>query len=592
MKKLFSLLISVILILTILSALSACKKDPQHSDDPAPSDSVSDSQSGSDQPAVDPGIDITVGDLRKYVLIVNETSDEEYNAQVSALYNSFNQCFGGFFELKSDYIVEGSDYYKEGELEVLIGSCNRRAYEEIQKEKNIRINDTGYAVYGKKIIIFGTTAEAVGESVKLFTENILSKVSDDDTAVVINSVSDFVLNRATYSVDDFKLNGHPISDYLIVYPSENRQNERGIAEWLRQYISDNCGIKLKVISDKNIDEGKSEIHVGATKKSAEEIAKLSLKDNEYIIRAIDGDTVMVHSGSIAGLVSAIAGFKADLEEAAQGQKVLEMTLAEPIRAVFAEDAIKVMSFNVLTAYPDYDRKMRVVNMVLENAPDIIGMQESALHWMQMFVMPEHSGVFSSIYDVVGEGRDGGSSGEFNPIYYRKDRFTLLDSGTKWLTETPDVVSRYEGSSYNRIFTYAILKDKLTEKTFVAINTHLEHTNSASREYQIASFLKYITETKPFLNDYDIILTGDFNCNSAAKPIKELNNVGFVSTSTVAIKTDNGGTYHGYKDKSSVIDFIFTKGDAIVYEYEVLDYKINGDYASDHHPIISLIEWLR
>ena len=41
------------------------------------------------------------------------------------------------------------------------------------------------------------------------------------------------------------------------------------------------------------------------------------------------------------------------------------------------------------------------------------------------------------YGVIGVGReDGKEKGEYSALWYKKDRFNLLDSGYFWLSETP------------------------------------------------------------------------------------------------------------------------------------------------------------
>ena len=44
------------------------------------------------------------------------------------------------------------------------------------------------------------------------------------------------------------------------------------------------------------------------------------------------------------------------------------------------------------------------------------------------------------YDGIGVGRDDGkTAGEYAPLFYRKDKYEVLDSNTFWLAENPDSV---------------------------------------------------------------------------------------------------------------------------------------------------------
>ena len=68
-----------------------------------------------------------------------------------------------------------------------------------------------------------------------------------------------------------------------------------------------------------------------------------------------------------------------------------------------------------------------------------------------------NGNLGELYASVGQGRDGGVDGEYSAIFYNKTKFSVLESGTKWLSDTPDKVSKVPESSLNRIFTYALLQ---------------------------------------------------------------------------------------------------------------------------------------
>ena len=47
------------------------------------------------------------------------------------------------------------------------------------------------------------------------------------------------------------------------------------------------------------------------------------------------------------------------------------------------------------------------------------------------------------------------------IFYLKDKYELLDSGTFWISETPDEESKYADAGCNRICSYVVLQNKTT-----------------------------------------------------------------------------------------------------------------------------------
>ena len=86
------------------------------------------------------------------------------------------------------------------------------------------------------------------------------------------------------------------------------------------------------------------------------------------------------------------------------------------------------------------------------------------------------------YDHVGVGRDDGKhGGEHEPIFYKRDRFELLDSGDFWISQTPDVAgSRGWDAALPRVCSYARFRDKLTKRRFWYFNLHMDHIGVEAR----------------------------------------------------------------------------------------------------------------
>ncbi len=141
-------------------------------------------------------------------------------------------------------------------------------------------------------------------------------------------------------------------------------------------------------------------------------------------------------------------------------------------------------------------------------PDSIGMQEVTLAWKDTF----ERFVFNDSYAGVGEGRS--DSYEACLLYYRVDKYELVDSGTFWLSDTPDVKgSLFPESLYPRICTWAHLRDRATGFEYVHINTHLDHLGGGSggnelRGKQTEVLLEFVNK----LGDLPLVMTGDFNTN--------------------------------------------------------------------------------
>ena len=78
------------------------------------------------------------------------------------------------------------------------------------------------------------------------------------------------------------------------------------------------------------------------------------------------------------------------------------------------------------------------------------------------------------YDYIGVGRDDGDkAGEYEAIFYKKDKLKLLDSGNFWLSETPEKPGLGWDAACIRICTWGKFqveaKKKKDRKTFYFFN---------------------------------------------------------------------------------------------------------------------------
>ena len=145
----------------------------------------------------------------------------------------------------------------------------------------------------------------------------------------------------------------------------------------------------------------------------------------------------------------------------------------------------------------------VANYLIAQDIDVCGMQEVLYNQLMDLEqrLPQ--------YEHVGVCRDDGDmAGEASPIFFKKDRFKALDSGTFWLSQYPDSVGfiGWDGACC-RIASWAKLQDKETEKIFMAVNTHFDHVGVEARRNAALLIIKKIKE---IVGDQPAVLTGDFN----------------------------------------------------------------------------------
>lgn len=215
-------------------------------------------------------------------------------------------------------------------------------------------------------------------------------------------------------------------------------------------------------------------------------------------------------------------------------------------------------------------------------PDIFGVQEATPNQVIDIAkgLPQ--------YNCVGIGRDGVGKGESSNIYYKKDRFKLIQENTFWLSETPDVVSKGWDAACNRVCTYALVKDTSTKKTFWVFNTHLDHIGELAKTKGIALILSKISTLNT--NKYPVIFMGDFNSEPSTERIAALKKVMNDSREISEGKPFGpSGTFNGFKYNEPVtqlIDYVFVSNDGklSVKKYAVLSDSQDLKYPSDHFPV--------
>ena len=254
--------------------------------------------------------------------------------------------------------------------------------------------------------------------------------------------------------------------------------------------------------------------------------------------------------------------------------------------------LRVMSFNIRN---DCDkgteswtsRLDNFVALVKNASPDLMGFQE---------VMPNQYidliGHFSE-YASAGIGRDDGvDSGEYAAVFYRKNRFSLIESNSFWLSETPDKPSMGWDAVCIRICTYVKLYDNQTKKEFMHFNTHLDHVGQTAMLEGAKLIRKNMLEKK-----IPAFVTGDFNIQEKSAPYNIMTQIGLSDAKYTAKSTMNHGTFHGYRPSETIrddspIDYLFyTDGDFDALTYEVHVNGSEGAYTSDHYPVVVTLSQL-
>lgn len=264
------------------------------------------------------------------------------------------------------------------------------------------------------------------------------------------------------------------------------------------------------------------------------------------------------------------------------------------------EPLRLMSFNIRYGSADdganswEHRRDQVGRLITREPPHLIGVQEAERFQLDELITRING------YAEIGEGRSGGIWGEYSPILYRVDRLQVIDSGTFWLSDTPEVTgSTTWGNALPRICTWAQFRDLKTGQCFYHFNTHLDHANQYARERSIRLITQRISSRAD--NSCAYLLTGDFNASEDNIVIQYARSLGQIDNATAtsdgASMTDvfrqrhpsatNVGTIHGFsenKDSVNRIDYIFLSPQWKHSDARTLHDNENGSYPSDHFPI--------
>ena len=237
------------------------------------------------------------------------------------------------------------------------------------------------------------------------------------------------------------------------------------------------------------------------------------------------------------------------------------------------------------------RKDRVAEFIKQEKLDVVGMQEVLHNQLEDLKtrLPE--------YAEVGIGReDGKQQGEYAPIFYRKDRFKLLDSNTFWLSQYPDSVGfiGWDGAC-TRIATWAKLEDKSTGKVFLAVNTHMDHVGVEARR---KGALLIIERIQDIVGNRPAVLTGDFNVDDTSEAYQTLTTNDFVlkdAYKTADVKEGVSYTFHDFEkipvEEREKIDFIFVTPQIKVSRSWIPKENPDGKgVISDHNPQLATLQF--
>lgn len=261
-------------------------------------------------------------------------------------------------------------------------------------------------------------------------------------------------------------------------------------------------------------------------------------------------------------------------------------------------SITVMSFNMKRDMLPFGphtwqkRMAAAAGLIREAAPDILGTQElteATLGDMER-LLPQ--------YQWVGEGRGGGSKGEYTAIFFSRERFRMMDQETFWLSRTPERPSRDRTTPFPRICTRCRLEMLDRPGSSIQVyNTHLDHISYFARVRGLREILRRISSQYREVPG-PVLLMGDFNATPASWTFRRWiaadleQSAGLLRDCYWGQQGEEiGCSHHGFtgKVKGAPIDYIFTSREMTIRQAEIRRDRHGPEFPSDHYPVVARIE---
>ena len=244
--------------------------------------------------------------------------------------------------------------------------------------------------------------------------------------------------------------------------------------------------------------------------------------------------------------------------------------------------IKTVSFNIrccddVDGHAISERAPRLNEILFKIKPDLIGFQECQLPWEPLI-----EDAYLKDYEMYLVHR-AEKNPESTPILWRRDRFSCLEKGHFWLSDTPDVESRGWDELFNcyRICLWALLQDKESGEKFVFMNTHYGFGDKGQCDSG-----DLIAARAKAIGDYPIVLTGDFNMKPTDAGYGQITS--YFTDSNAVTSRDFRATFHGYAPEKHLdehIDYCFVNDKVMPVSYTMLDETFDGKYPSDHYGLL-------
>lgn len=184
----------------------------------------------------------------------------------------------------------------------------------------------------------------------------------------------------------------------------------------------------------------------------------------------------------------------------------------------------------------------------------------------------------------------------NPIFYKRTRFELLDSGKFYFSDTPDRAERGFGGGFDSIRScvWAKFREKKRGREFFFFNLHLCVEKFIEQHKPAAELL--IKKVREIAGESTFFITGDFNEEKGCPAYKVIAASGIAKDAREVAASVYGSrkcTFNGYTllpKKGSPIDFIYVSPSVEVLRFATIQEHVDETAISDHFPIAAVVRF--
>lgn len=595
MKRTLLRIAAAVLVCLQIALLAACGGDN------TPGEVTTTSDAAETTPAETSGasgISLVEDGKAKYKVIRPESASKTLISLASGLRKTLSDAAGVNIGISDDWI-KSTDQIDPDAFEILIGATNREAS---KITADLKPDDYTICVSGNAIVITGGSDKAIAAAIDTFVAECLNGA----TVMLDKPISKII----ELACPDFAIAGTPISGFVPVYSASAEAEEAvTIANSLIAVLGEKTGVVLKAVSDTAKSDVEKKIFIGPTSNEYSKTLYAAGFDTfDYRIEVKDGNLYLAGGSCFAlqycvnllrdeylsngrsldaGLTltgSAYGKTLYDVEEGADvrimSNNVWQCDTNQPAWKKIGEDcSAEVRSKGLAAVYMAYQ-------------PDVICFQEMSVAMIRLI----RKELTDCGYKYKLLSFSSGGDADYTCILYREDTLELVERGYHEFT--------YGCNGGTKSYTWGYFKHKATEKTFVALSTHLwwksESAQAGSEKMRERQAAEIVAAMDKLIAKHNapVYIMGDFNTRTTSTVYKVFTDGGFKDTFDLAsvFAHDHKGRHSCNSDgfsrepsgetyKSQAIDHIMLKNggntDILVFNHARPYFYIK---LSDHYPV--------